>query len=161
MIIIIIITLITVIISFIKDRKKTIVGFKKAIRKFSNILIPVLGVLIIVSFVLYFIPVNLISKYLLNGNKYISVWIALFFGSITMMPGFIAFPISGILKQNGIPYMVISAFTTTLMMVGLITFPLEKKYFGNKVAVLRNTICIFIALIVSIVTGIFFGEIFI
>ncbi|GAH23643.1 unnamed protein product, partial [marine sediment metagenome] len=56
--------------------------------------------------------------------------------------------------------MVLSAFTTTLMMVGIITFPLEKEYFGVKVTVIRNIISFFIALIVAIITGIFFGEIF-
>lgn len=76
------------------------------------------------------------------------------------MPGFIAFPLSGILKQNNVPYMVISGFTTTLMMVGILTFPMEKKYFGTKIAVLRNIVSFFIAIIVAIATGIFFGEIF-
>jgi len=56
--------------------------------------------------------------------------------------------------------MVLSAFTTTLMMVGIITFPLEKEYFGVKVTVIRNTISFFIALIVAVITGIFFGEVF-
>ena len=57
-------------------------------------------------------------------------------------------------------FMIISAFTTTLMMVGVLTFPVEKKYFGTKVAVLRNTVGFFIALVVSIITGMFFGEMF-
>ena len=82
------------------------------------------------------------------------------FGSITMMPGFIAFPLGGILVQNGVLYMIISAFTTTLMMVGIITLPVEKKYFGTKVAVIRNIISFFIAVIISIITGMLFGEIF-
>ncbi|GAF90622.1 unnamed protein product, partial [marine sediment metagenome] len=42
---------------------------------------------------------------------------------------------------------------------GIITFPLEKEYFGVKVTVLRNTISFFIALIIAVVTGILFGEI--
>ena len=56
--------------------------------------------------------------------------------------------------------MVLSAFTTTLMMVGVLTFPIEKEYFGVKVAVIRNVIGLFIALSVAVATGIFFGEIF-
>lgn len=158
--ILIIITSILVTISFIRDRGKTINGLKIAIKKFINISISFLVMLVLVSLVLFFIPGNMISKYLSNGNKYVGILIALLFGSITMMPGFIAFPLSGILKQNGVLFMIISAFTTTLMMVGVLTFPIEKKYFGTKVAVLRNTVGFFIALIVSIITGIFFGEMF-
>jgi len=56
--------------------------------------------------------------------------------------------------------MVLSAFTTTLMMVGILTFPIEKEYFGIKVTIIRNVISLFIALIVAVITGIFFGEIF-
>jgi len=56
--------------------------------------------------------------------------------------------------------MVISAFTTTLMMVGILTFPIEKEYFGVKVAFLRNIMSFIIALAVAVITGILFGEVF-
>ena len=56
--------------------------------------------------------------------------------------------------------MVLSAFTTTLMMVGVLTYPIEKEYLGTKVTIVRNVIGFFIALIVAVMTGIFFGEIF-
>jgi len=56
--------------------------------------------------------------------------------------------------------MVVAAFTTTLMMVGVVTYPVEKEYFGIKVTVMRNIISFFIALIVAVMIGVFFGEIF-
>ena len=56
--------------------------------------------------------------------------------------------------------MVLSAFTTTLMMVGILTYPIEKEYFGIKVTILRNVISFLIALVVAFMTGIFFGEVF-
>ncbi len=158
--ILIIITLALLLISFLKDRRKTLSALKIAYKKFSMIFIPLLFILIVVSIVLFLLPGDTISKYLTDSGKYIAVLSASLLGSITMMPGFIAFPLSGILKQNGVFYMVISAFTTTLMMVGIITFPIEKKYFGARVAVLRNVISFLIALMVSLVTGILFGEIF-
>lgn len=88
------------------------------------------------------------------------VLFASLFGSITLMPGFIAFPLCGILLKKGVLYMVLSAFTTTLMMVGVFTYPIEKEYLGTKVTMVRNVIGFFIALIVAVMTGIFFGEIF-
>ena len=54
--------------------------------------------------------------------------------------------------------MVLSAFTTTLMMVGILTYPIEKNYFGTKVTIIRNLISLFIALIVALSIGVFFGE---
>ena len=56
--------------------------------------------------------------------------------------------------------MVISAFTTTLMMVGIITYPIEKQYFGIKVTIIRNLLSLIIALIIAFITGILFMEIF-
>ena len=56
--------------------------------------------------------------------------------------------------------MVLSAFTTTLMMVGVLTYPVEKAYFGVKVTIIRNVISFFIAFIIAIMIGVFFGEIF-
>ena len=160
MIYLIIITITLLLISYIFNRKKTIEGLKISLKRFLRILIPILTMLVFVSITLFFLPERMISRYLSNDSKYLSTIIAAFLGSISLMPGFIAFPLSGILKQNGVLYMVISAFTSTLMMVGVITFPVEKEYFGVKVALLRNIISFFIALIVAIITGIIFGEVF-
>ncbi len=80
----------------------------------------------------FFFPDEVISNYLGHSSKSISVCLASFFGSITIMAGFIAFPLSGILLTKGVPYVVLSAFTTTLMIVGILTYPIEKKYFGQK-----------------------------
>ena len=46
------------------------------------------------------------------------------------------------------------------MMVGMLTYPIEKRYFGSRIAIIRNVISFGIALIVAFMTGIFFGEIF-
>jgi hypothetical protein len=76
------------------------------------------------------------------------------------MPGFIAFPLCGMLLEKGVSYMVLSGFSTTLMMVGVLTFPVERAYLGTKVAVLRNLIYLMIAVVVTLITGLCFGELF-
>ena len=154
------ITGLVLLISFIVNKQKTIKAIKISFKKFKKIFPTFITMLMLVSIILFLFPDEVISNYLGNSSKFISVLLASFIGSITLMPGFVAFPLSGILLTKGVPYMVLSAFTTTLMMVGIITFPLEKEYFGVKVTVIRNTISFFIALIVAIITGIFFGEIF-
>jgi uncharacterized membrane protein YraQ (UPF0718 family) len=45
------------------------------------------------------------------------------------------------------------------MMVGVLTAPIEKAYFGLKVTIIRNVISFFIAIAVAIMIGLFFGEI--
>jgi len=155
-----VITGLAVLISCILSRDKTYRAGVIAVKKFINILPAFAAMLILVSIVLFLVPDKVISHYLGNNNKFIGVLFASFFGSITLMPGFIAFPLSGILLGKGVSYMVLSAFTTTLMMVGVLTFPIEKEYFGVKVAIIRNVVGLVIALIVAVMTGVFFGEIF-
>lgn len=145
-------------ISVIADRNKTLTAIKISCKKLVNILPAFLTMLILVSIVLFLIPDKVISNYLGNNNKFIGIILASFFGSVTLMPGFIAFPLCGILLKKGVGYMVLSAFTTTLMMVGILTYPIEKKYFGTKVTIIRNLISFFIALIVALSIGVFFGE---
>ena len=154
------ITGLALLISLVVSREKTIRAVKVAFQKFINILPAFLTMLILVSIVLTVIPDTAILRYLGKGNRFTGVIIASLFGSITLMPGFIAFPLCGILLKGGIPYMVLSAFTTTLMMVGIFTYPIEKKYFGVRITIMRNTISFFIALVVAFITGIFFREIF-
>jgi len=149
-----------ILISYIANRDKTFKAFAIAVKKFTNMIPAFVTMLILVSIILFLVPDKVILSYLGNNNKLTGILFASFFGSITLMPGFIAFPLSGILLGKGVPYMVLSAFTTTLMMVGVITFPIEKEYFGVKVAIIRNIIGLFIALSVAAATGIFFGEIF-
>jgi len=152
------VTGLALLISIIIDRKKTITAIKISYKKFINIIPAFLTMLILVSIILFFIPDKMISNYIGNNDKFIGVILASFFGSITLMPGFIAFPLSGILLKKGVDYMVLSAFTTTLMMVGILTYPIEKEYFGVKVTIIRNVISFFIALIIALSIGFFFGE---
>jgi len=154
------ITGLILLISFIANRGKTLKAVKISIGKFIKIFPTFIAMLILVSIILFLFPDEVISSYLNNSSKFISVLLASFIGSITLMPGFVAFPLCGILLNKGVPYMVLSAFTTTLMMVGIVTFPIEKEYFGVKVTIIRNIISFFIALIIAIITGIFFREVF-
>ena len=153
-------TCLAILVSHGANQKKTIEAIKIAIKKFINILPAFLIMLILVSITLFFVPDKAISKYLGINNKFFAIILASFFGSITLIPGFIAFPLCGILLTKGVSYMVLSAFTTTLMMVGVITYPIEKEYFGAKVTIIRNGVSLLIALVVAVMTGIFFGEIF-
>ena len=147
-------------VSFIANHRKTLKALKIAFKRFTNILPAFLIMLVLVSIVLFFVSDETISNYLGTESKFVGVALASFFGSITLMPGFIAFPLCGVLLQKGVAYTVLAAFTTTLMMVGVLTAPVEKEYLGIKVTIVRNIMSFFIALIVAVVMGIFFGEIF-
>ena len=120
-------------VSVIANRNKTLKAVKIAAKRLVRLLPPFLIMLILVSIVLFLVPDRVISSYLGSDNKFIGVLSASFIGSITLMPGFIAFPLCGILLEKGVLFMVLSAFTTTLMMVGILTYPVEKAYLGHKI----------------------------
>jgi len=148
------------VISLIASREKTIRALRIAVRRFLRILPAFAIMLILVSIALFLVPDELITRYLAQESKYAAVLLASVLGSAVLMPGFIAFPLAGVLLAKGVPYMVLSAFTTTLMMVGVLTYPVERDYFGVRVTIVRNLISFFVALAIAFVTGIFFGEVF-
>ncbi len=155
-----IITIIMLFVSLLANRKKTTEALKIAFKKFSAIMPSFFMMLMLVSIVLFIFPDETIIKYLGQRHYGYSTFFAALLGSISLMPGFITFPLCGILAQKGVSYMVLSAFSTTLMMVGIVTFPIEKEYLGVKIAIIRNIISFCIALCVAFMTGLFFGEIF-
>ncbi len=152
--------LIILFISFLVDRQKTKKAIKIAWKGFMKLLPPFLQMLIIASIVLLFVSPSMISMVLGNNYGGLSILVGAIVGSIVLIPGFIAYPLTAISLSNGASYMASAAFVTTLMMVGFVTFPIEKKVFGTKVTIIRNVISFFIAIIIALVVGVFFGEIF-
>ena len=155
------ITIIAVLISFIVNKGKTIKALKIAWKRLRKISLMMMTVIILVAVSLYFISDELILSILGNENMSFSLGAGALIGSIAMIPGFVVFPLCGLLAEKGVPYVVLASFTTTLMMVGIVSFPLERELFGLKFAVIRNTMSMVIAVIVSMVIGIVFGEILI
>jgi len=153
-----IVTAISLFLSAVADISKTAQAFKIAFLRFYKLMGAFLFMLVFVSVVLYLTPTSLIMHYLGKGCQLFGVLSASLIGSIAFMPGFIAYPLAGILLKRGVSYTVIAAFTTTLMMVGVVTFPIEKEILGSKVAVIRNLIGFIIALLVSLGIALFFGE---
>ncbi|ETR67136.1 MAG: hypothetical protein OMM_11915 [Candidatus Magnetoglobus multicellularis str. Araruama] len=127
-------------------------------KRFIKILPAFVQMLIIVSVILYFIPPDVITKYLGPGNKWIGVFTGSLLGAISLMPGFIAYPLAGILLKEGVSYMAIASFVTTLMMVGILTYPVEKKYFGAKVTIFRNLLGFINAIFIALIIGLLYGE---
>ncbi|HMA68419.1 MAG TPA: hypothetical protein VKN74_00975 [Candidatus Mcinerneyibacterium sp.] len=153
-----IVAAIALIISFIKDKNKTFKGIKKGLLKFKKILPKYLMLLVIISIVLL-LSEDFIIKYLSKGNILIGTISSVIIGSITMMPGFIAYPLSGVLLERGVSYIIIGGFVTSLMLVGVVTYPIEKEYFGKKATILRNIFGFIIAIGIAIGIGIFYGEV--
>jgi uncharacterized membrane protein YraQ (UPF0718 family) len=144
---------ITLLVSLILDKDKTFLGLKKGGEMFFNIFHPFLNILILISIVLFFIPNSVIVHYLGANSGWSGFGIAACIGSITLIPGFISYPLAATLLKQGATYSIVAVFITTLIMVGVVTLPLEIKYFGKKAAIARNILNLIAAIIIGIFVG--------
>lgn len=142
------------VLSFIKDRKKTKLALKKALKSFENILPQFLSILIIIGLAFAILTPETIQKLLGTSSGVWGVLAASLIGSITLIPGFVAFPLAAALLHSGAGYMQIAAFVSTLMMVGIVTIPMEMKTFGKRVTIIRNVSAYSFSLIVALVMGV-------
>jgi len=144
-----------IIVSLIFNRQKTWEGVKKGAAMFLRLLPTLILMLVLVSIVLYLIPEEKLAKYMGEGSGIAGWATAALFGSVALIPGFIAYPLCGILVKGGVAYSVIAVFITTLMMTGFLTLPVEAKFFGWKISVIRNLISLAAALLIGLFMGFF------
>lgn len=147
------VTGILLIVSFYKDKQKTKKALKKAWKAFENILPEFLVVILLVGLLLAIMNPETISQIIGEKSGWFGVVLASVIGAITLIPGFVAFPMAALLLQGGAGYMQIGAFISSLMMVGVITMPVEIKYFGKKLTIYRNVLAFLFSFVVAFVIG--------
>lgn len=146
-----IVCIVFLIISFLKSREKTKKALIKAWKSFENILPLLLGVIFMVGILIAVLNTQVISKLIGSNSGFLGVAISSIVGAITLIPGFIAFPTAALLLENGAGYMQIAAFISSLMMVGIVTLPMEFKYFGKKISIVRNILAFLFSFLVAFV----------
>ncbi len=151
-------TAVALVISFVSDKQKTLAALKMAGKRMLKIMPLFFYVMGLTAIVMSILPEQTIATLLGEKSGIGGIFLALGLGSVTMMPGFVAFPLAAVLKAQGVTYAVLAAFTMTLMNVGIATFPLEKKYLGTKTALIRNGIGFSLAIIITIIISLVFGE---
>ena len=145
--------LLLLVLSFLKDVGKTKNALKKAWKSFYNILPEFLGVIMLVGLLLAVLNPDVISSIIGAESGWLGVVLSAIVGAVTLIPGFVAFPTAAMLLKNGAGYMQIGAFVSTLMMVGVVTAPVEIKYFGKRLTVLRNTFAFLFSFLVAYIIG--------
>ncbi|WP_027309206.1 permease [Caloramator sp. ALD01] len=147
------ITIVLLLTSYKNDKKKTKMALKKAWKSFENILPEFLGVIMLVGILLSVLNPEVISMVIGKESGLFGVIISAIIGSITLIPGFVAFPTAALLLKSGAGYTQIAAFISTLMMVGIVTLPVETKYFGKKITISRNVLAFLFSFLVAFIIG--------
>jgi uncharacterized membrane protein YraQ (UPF0718 family) len=145
--------IIALMVSMAKSRQKTMMGLKKALKAFEGIMPQFIVVLIFVSASLAVIDNQTISRFIGTGSGIPGVLGASLFGAVTLIPGFVAFPVAAALLKEGAGVTQIAAFVTSLMMVGVVTLPMEIKYFGRTAALMRNSLAFVFSLVAAVFVG--------
>jgi len=146
-------TAILLILSFKKDREKSMKALQKAWKALENILPQLLVVILIVSLLLSLLDYTTIMRIIGAESGWFGIILASLVGAVTLIPGFVAFPSAALLLQGGAGYMQIAAFVSSLMMVGIVTLPVEMQYFGKRLAIMRNVLAFFFSFVVAYVIG--------
>ncbi len=150
-----IITLLWFVVSIVKDRKKTLEAVKMSGGMMKGMAGEIMAILFLIGIILTFIPPDTIKRFMGENNIFLSTVIFAFMGCITLIPAFVAFPLVGSLMDAGANIVPVVAFLTTLTMVGIVTFPLEKKEFGIKFTVIRNSLSFLFAIVIALLMGVF------
>jgi hypothetical protein len=138
-------------ISLAKDRVRTKKALLKGLKSLEGIMPQFITVLILIAIMLAVFNAETITRFLGAGTGALGVAIAAGLGAITLIPGFVAFPLAGELLRNGAGVMQIATFVSSLMMVGIITLPMEIAYFGKRTSIARNAF----ALVFSVIAAAF------
>lgn len=139
------------IVSYLKDKRKTKMALLKAWKSFSNLLPEVLSVMMFAGITLAVLSPDTISKLIGSESGFSGIVLSLTAGSIALIPGFVAFPLGAALLDGGAGYAQIAAFVSSLMAVGIVTLPLEIKYFNKRIALLRNSFALLVSMVFTIV----------
>ncbi len=145
------IAIVLLMVSFYKDPQKTKTALIKAWKSLENILPQFLSIILLVGLLLAIINPQVISKLIGSSSGWGGVFVAATVGAVTLIPGFVAFPTAALLLKGGAGIMQVGAFVSSLMMVGIVTLPLEIEYFGRKTALLRNFSAFIFSFIVAFV----------
>ncbi len=141
------------IFSFVKNKEKTKRALKMAFGMGKGMALSILSIIFFIGLILTILPPNTIAEYVGKQSELIATLVSAGFGTITLIPAFIAFPLVGTLVTAGVGVVPAVAFLTTLTMVGIVTFPLEKKTFGTRFTVIRNGFSFVFAIIIALVMG--------
>lgn len=149
-----VVTLTWFIASIIKDKKKTISSVKMSSGMMKHMVGEIIAILFLIGLILTFLPPETIKQYAGQSNSIATTIVFALVGCITLIPAFVAFPLAGSLVNAGASIVPVVAFLTTLTMVGIVTFPLEKKEFGTKFTLIRNSLSFIFAITIALVMGV-------
>jgi uncharacterized membrane protein YraQ (UPF0718 family) len=108
------------------------------------------------GFLLAFVDESVIRQVVGKESGMLGIALSGLIGSVTLIPAFAAYPAAAELLRVTGGYAQITMLITSLMMVGVVTLPMESRFFGLKAALWRNGL----GLVYSFALAVFMGAVF-
>ncbi|MDD8024929.1 MAG: permease [Acidobacteriota bacterium] len=124
-------------LSLAADRRRTWAGIRFGVRMLIKLVPTLVTMIAAVGLILSALNPGALES-LFGGRgplPFLAGWAV---GAVALIPGFVAFPLAGILRAHGVSTAVLAVFVTSLLMVGVVTLPMEIRFFGRKAALWRN-----------------------
>ncbi len=147
------ITFVALIISFLKDKNRTLKALKMSLNSFKNLIPGVLGMVAMVGLVLALVPKETLTEIFTHKGVFGFVLVALV-GAIATIPAPIAFPLASSMLKVGASLATLASFITTLTMVGIVSAPLEASYFGKRFTIMRQVLSFVAAIAIGLIMGV-------
>ena len=142
------------VVSVIKDRKKTIAALKATLRLFFRLLPFFVLVILLIGLLYTFLPPEKLSSMIGEQSGFTGILLTALLGAVLHIPALISFPLAASTLEMGASVTAVAAFITTLTMIGVVTLPLEIRELGRQRALLRNGLSFIGALLISLLIGV-------
>ena len=157
MLILYLITAVLVGVSLLVDARKTGRALRIARRRFLKTAPAFVVMPALVSVILHLLPDHLLLAVLSPDRNGLGLASALGLGSVSIMPGFVAFPLCGILLQRGALYIVLAFVSAG----GICRIPMtlsEASFLGWRFTAVRFAVSLPLVLASSAVLGAWFER---
>jgi len=143
-------------LSWRRSREKTRAALKKAWKSCLGVLPLFFAILLCMGLLLSFVDESTMRQALGQESGMTGIILSGIIGSVTLIPAFAAYPAAAELLRVTGGYAQITMLITSLMMVGIVTLPMESRFFGIRAALWRNGL----GLVYSFALAVFIGAVF-
>jgi len=141
---------------FLKNKKKGIEAIHVGIQTIVEMLPMILIIIGIMGIATSFVSPEKVSESLGDRSGLRGFLVISIISSFLQIPGVIAFPIASTLWESGAAVSVVAVFASASTMASILTLPIEMKYLGKKLPIIRIVLTYFVCVAVGLLTGFFY-----
>lgn len=137
-------------ISFIREKQRSKEALKATFRIFYVVLPVLIFVFVLMGLIEAYISRETIVSILGQKSGILGILYAEIVGSIALFMPPAVFPFGGYLHDNGASYGSVAGFVFTAILIGVTTLPVEIKFLGKRFTIFRNIFTFVLAFFIAV-----------